>query len=93
MERDLRYIKFDFDALRRRILELCPGAESIKTYEKKEGEFNRVFIFTLDNAVRVVARLPFKLAGPAKLTTTSEVATMKYREFLITKLDKRQMTC
>lgn len=80
-ERDSRYISFDFDALCKRVVELCPGAVSITTYDKKEGGFNRVFIFTTDNAKRVVARLPFTLAGPPKLTTNSEVATIEYREF------------
>jgi hypothetical protein len=61
------------------VIELCPGAVSITTYEKKEGGFNRVFIFTTNNAKRVVARLPFALAGPSRLTTSSEVATIKYR--------------
>ncbi|KAL1979646.1 hypothetical protein VTN96DRAFT_5408 [Rasamsonia emersonii] len=49
LERDLRYIKFDFDAL-------CRGLS------------RRV----------VVARLLFAIAGPPKLSTTSEVATIKY---------------
>ncbi|KAG5294078.1 hypothetical protein I7I50_04696 [Histoplasma capsulatum G186AR] len=78
LERDSRYIKFNFSALCQRVLELCPGAESITSYQKTEGGFNRVFIFTLSNAKRVVARLPFTLAGPSKLATTSEVATIKY---------------
>jgi hypothetical protein len=81
LERDSRYITFDFDALCRRVVELCPGAASITTYDKKEGGFNRVFIFTTDNAKRVVARLPFVIAGPPRLTTNSEVATIEYREF------------
>ncbi|KAL1968652.1 hypothetical protein VTN77DRAFT_1478 [Rasamsonia byssochlamydoides] len=74
----MRYIQFDFDALCQRVVELCPGAESITTYDKKEGGFNRVFIFTMDNARRVVARLPFALVGPPKLTSASEVATIMY---------------
>ncbi|KAH7348627.1 kinase-like domain-containing protein [Rhexocercosporidium sp. MPI-PUGE-AT-0058] len=78
LERDSRYITFNFDALCRRVVELCPGAASITTYDKKEGGFNRVFIFTTDNAKRVVARLPFVLAGPPRLTTSSEVATIEY---------------
>ncbi|KAJ5709857.1 hypothetical protein N7493_009449, partial [Penicillium malachiteum] len=49
-----------------------------KTARKKEGGFNRVFIFTMDDGLRVVARLPFTFAGPAKLTTAFEVATMQY---------------
>ncbi|CRG85259.1 Altered inheritance of mitochondria protein 9, mitochondrial [Talaromyces islandicus] len=77
-ERDMRYIGFDFNALCRRILELCPGADSVLNCEKIEGGFNRVFIFTLNNYKRIVARLPFTLAGPPQLTTSSEVATIKY---------------
>jgi hypothetical protein len=38
-----------------------------------------VFIFHTNNAKRIVARLPFAVAGPARLTTNSEVATIKYR--------------
>jgi hypothetical protein len=63
----MRYIEFDFDALCVRILALCPGAGSISDCEKIEGGFNRVFIFTLDNSQRIVARLPFTLAGPSHI--------------------------
>jgi hypothetical protein len=79
LERDSRYIAFNFDALCRRVIELCPGAVSIAGYDKKEGGYNRVFIFTTDNTQRIVARPPFAL-GPARLTTNSEVATIKYCE-------------
>ncbi|PYI04322.1 hypothetical protein BO78DRAFT_320726 [Aspergillus sclerotiicarbonarius CBS 121057] len=82
MERASRYIDFDFDALCRKILELSPEASSIINCEKIEGGFNRVFIFELNSAKRVVARLPFKLAGPAQLTTSSEIATIRYCEIL-----------
>jgi aminoglycoside phosphotransferase (APT) family kinase protein len=78
VERDSRYIKFNFEALCQRIIDLCPGADAIATCQKIEGGFNRVFIFTLDNAKQIVARLPFPLAGPTKLTTASEVATVRY---------------
>lgn len=78
-QRDARYINFNFDALRKRVVALCQGAVSIVNSEKKEGGFNRVFIFTCDNGKRVVARLPTRIAGPCELTTTSEVATIKYR--------------
>ena len=81
LQRDSRTVRFDFDALRRRVVALCPGASSITSYDKKEGGFNRVFIFYTDNAKRVVARLPFPLAGPSRLTTNSEVATIQFRKF------------
>jgi len=32
----------------------------------------------MDNGHRVVARIPFRLAGPRRLVTNSEVATMAY---------------
>jgi hypothetical protein len=78
-ERKSRYIRFDFKALCARVIKLCPGASSITSYDKKEGGFNRVFIFHMDNAKCIVARLSFSLAGLARLTTHSEVATITYR--------------
>lgn len=78
-EQKSRFIRFDFDALRRRIIELCPDASSITSYDKMEGGNNRVFIFHTDNGKRFVARLPFPHAGPSRLATVSEVATIKYR--------------
>lgn len=81
LEREARFIQFDFDALRRRVVALCPGVSSITSYDRKEGGFNRVFIFHTDNGKRMIARLPFLLAGPPRLTTNSEVATIKFRRF------------
>lgn len=78
LEIDSRYFQFNFGALCQKIIELCPEASYIKTCRKVEGGFNRVFVFTLDTAKTIVARLPFRLAGPAKLTTISEVATVRY---------------
>ncbi|KAI9039875.1 aminoglycoside phosphotransferase family protein [Aspergillus affinis] len=78
LETDSRFIQFDFGALCQKVIELCPGANFIKSCQKIEGGFNRVFVFTLDNAKTIVAKLPFRLAGPAKLTTISEVATIRY---------------
>lgn len=62
----------------RPVLQLCPGAHEITRCENKEGGFNRVFIFTMNNEDLIVARVPFRIAGPERLTTHSEVATMAY---------------
>ncbi|KAB8069206.1 kinase-like domain-containing protein [Aspergillus leporis] len=78
VERASRYISFNFEALCRKILELSPEASTITSCQKLEGGFNRVFIFELNNSKRIVARLPFSLAGPAQLTTSSEIATIRY---------------
>ncbi|KAF2184739.1 hypothetical protein K469DRAFT_739173 [Zopfia rhizophila CBS 207.26] len=77
-EREVRYIKFDFDALRRRVVEVCDGATAIASYEKKEGTANRVFIFTTNNGKRLVAKVPFRLGIPSGLVIRSEVATVKF---------------
>ncbi|KAF2499208.1 hypothetical protein BU16DRAFT_603172 [Lophium mytilinum] len=65
LQREARYVKFDFAALCRKVM-------------SKEGGFNRVFILSLDNGARVVARVPYHIAGPRRLTINSEVATMAY---------------
>lgn len=75
---DARHISVDFEALCRRVVDICPGADSILTFEKKEGGFNRVFVFKTNNEKKVVAKLPFTNAGPRQLTTRSEVATIQY---------------
>jgi hypothetical protein len=75
-----RHLWFDFYALCERVIEQSPKAQRIVSRDKKEGGFNRVFVFSLDNGERLVARIPFSIAGPARCTTSSEVATIDYRE-------------
>lgn len=82
-EREARFIRFNFDALCQKIVKACTGATSIMSYDKIEGAFNRVFIFHTDNSKRIVAKLPFPLAGPSRLTTNSEIATIQYCKLLL----------
>lgn len=69
---------FDFSALCDSAIRLCPGADRVAHCEKKEDRCNRVFILTMNRGSCVVARLPTGIAGPPRLTTNSEVATMTY---------------
>jgi hypothetical protein len=80
VQRNARFLKFDFPFLSQKAVKVCPGAKNVVRYEKKEGGFNRVFILHMDNGTRIVARLPFRVAGPRSLTTHSGVATMSYCE-------------
>jgi hypothetical protein len=75
---EARHVKFDFAALCAKAVKVCTGATKVVRYEKKEGGFNRVFLLSMDNGARVVARVPYRIAGPRRLTTNSEVATMAY---------------
>ncbi|KAL6709562.1 hypothetical protein ACN47E_001497 [Coniothyrium glycines] len=78
LQRQARQIKFDYPALCRRAIQACPGASKIVRQEKKEGSFNRAFLLHMDNGPCVVARIPFTVAGPQRLITNSEVATIAY---------------
>lgn len=78
LQRTSRFIDFDFSELCNTAMKLFPQASKVVDCVKKEGGFNRVFIFTLDSGHRVVARLPTRIAGPPRLTTNSEVATIEY---------------
>lgn len=78
LQRNSRYILFDFPALCQRAIDACPGATRAVKCEKREGGFNRVFLFTMDNGSCAVARTPTGITGPPRLTTNSEVATMTY---------------
>ncbi|KAF2132816.1 hypothetical protein P153DRAFT_284030 [Dothidotthia symphoricarpi CBS 119687] len=78
LHREARHVEFDFAALCAKAVNVCTGATNVVRYEKKEGGFNRAFLLCLDNGARVVARVPYHIAGPRRLTTNSEVATMAY---------------
>lgn len=48
-----------------------------------EGAYNKIFLLSFSDRPNLIARIPSRLAGPAHLTTASEVATMAYaREIL-----------
>jgi hypothetical protein len=80
-QQQARHVTFNFPKLCEKVIESSPGARKIMRCDKVEGNSNRVFIMHLDNDSKVVARIPFSVAGPSRLTTNSEVATMSYREF------------
>lgn len=79
LQQESRRIDFDFSALCDKVVGLCPGASRTVRWDKNDGGFNRVFIVTMDNGIKVVVKLPTRVAGPSRLTTNSEVATMTYR--------------
>ncbi|KAF7542979.1 hypothetical protein G7046_g10081 [Stylonectria norvegica] len=77
-QRQARRVEFNFDSLIQKAIDSSPGAKEMLSCDKVEGNFNRAFIIRLDNGLKVVARIPFSVAGPQRLTTHSEVATMAY---------------
>lgn len=83
-----QHITFDFEALCRQVILSCAqGRFRVSSCEKKEGASIKVFIFTTDNGQRLIARLPFALAGPARMTTQSEAAaTINYSMSIISRV-------
>ena len=75
---EARNIRFDFDALVDKAIGCAAGAKRVQQCVKIEGSFNRAFVLKLDTGASVVARIPFPHAGPRRLTTHSEVATLRY---------------
>jgi hypothetical protein len=83
LQRDARHLDIDFVALSAKAITLCPRARSISSCTKLEGGFNRAFLYTMDSGQRIVARIPTRIAGPRRLTTNSEVATITYSKRLL----------
>ena len=55
------------------------GSEScVKVLKISEGQFNKVFLLTMDDGREVIAKLPNPKAGLPHFTTASEVATMNF---------------
>ncbi|KIM48624.1 hypothetical protein M413DRAFT_437823 [Hebeloma cylindrosporum] len=77
-QNDIRYTRFNPEELSRVACEAM-GARSCTLITKlEEGSYNKAFCLTLDNSLRVVARIPCPLAGPSYMVTASEVATLQF---------------
>lgn len=73
-----RSISFNVEALKQTACRAL-HAESCTSLEKiGEGGFNKALRLTMDDGRTIIAKLPHPNAGPAKLTTSSEAATMEY---------------
>ncbi|PWY67606.1 phosphotransferase enzyme family protein [Aspergillus sclerotioniger CBS 115572] len=75
---DRRYMNFDLDALCDVAAAVGDGSSPIITIEKMEGGFSKALLMTKKNGVEVIAKIPCHIAGPASLTTASEVGVLEY---------------
>ena len=74
-----RYAEFDISTLIS-IAEETAGNGAVCSQITKfpEGNFNRVFMVTMQDGRQLVVKIPNANSGPSRLTTASEVATMTY---------------
>lgn len=73
-----RYRKFDILELQRIAEESVSAGACVSMKKIGEGSYNKSFQLTMADGKVVVARIPNPNAGPACLTTASEVATMDF---------------
>ncbi|GIK05338.1 phosphotransferase enzyme [Aspergillus viridinutans] len=73
-----RYREFDILELQKVAMEATSGASCVSMEKLREGSYNKAFRLTMADGKAVVARIPNPNAGPAFLTTASEVATMDF---------------
>ncbi|PGH28063.1 hypothetical protein AJ80_00319 [Polytolypa hystricis UAMH7299] len=73
-----RYVKFDISQLCGVAAVAGDSEAPIIAIEKMEGGFCKALLMKKSDGTEVVAKIPSKLAGPPKYSTTPEVATLKY---------------
>ncbi|KAL4778356.1 kinase-like domain-containing protein [Aspergillus varians] len=73
-----RYRKFNLDALCDMAVTASGSTSQITTIEKLEGGFSKALLMTKEDGSKLIAKVPCRIAGPAFLTTASEVGTLEY---------------
>ncbi|KAI9042825.1 aminoglycoside phosphotransferase family protein [Aspergillus affinis] len=54
------------------------GISRITAIEKLEGGFSKALLMRKENGEEVIAKIPYRIAGPAVLTTAAEVGVSEY---------------
>jgi hypothetical protein len=73
-----RYVTFDMPKLYRLAASAIGSESCVKVLKISEGQYNKVFLLTMDDGREVIAKLPNPNAGLPHFTTASEVATMNF---------------
>ncbi|KAF8602341.1 hypothetical protein BDV93DRAFT_557595 [Ceratobasidium sp. AG-I] len=74
----IRQLDFDIQALGDAAAAAIGSSECDSIQVLAEGGLNRLFSILMTDGKEVVARIPFRNAGPRRLTTQSEVATIDF---------------
>ncbi|KAK1147969.1 hypothetical protein N8T08_000485 [Aspergillus melleus] len=75
-----RYQEFNIDALCD-VAATAPAGGSVSpitTIEKLEGGFSKALLMTKENGDEIVAKIPYRIAGPPVLTTGTEVGVLEF---------------
>ena len=73
-----RYRPFNVEKLKQVAAEALGASKCVSIEKLNEGNFNKALRLVMDNNALAIARIPNPNAGPAFLTTASEVATIDF---------------
>ncbi|KAE8138954.1 kinase-like domain-containing protein [Aspergillus pseudotamarii] len=73
-----RYVKFELQELLDIAASVVGAQSCAQVLKASEGQYNKVFLLTMDNGREIIAKLPNPNAGRPHFTTASEVATMDF---------------
>ncbi|KAL3481749.1 kinase-like domain-containing protein [Aspergillus californicus] len=73
-----RYLKFDPSKLLDIAASATDSKKCVQVVKVTEGQYNKVFLLTMDDGHEVIVKLSNPNAGRAHFTTASEVATMDF---------------
>lgn len=73
-----RHVEFNLPGLLEVSAQAIGARSCVKIEKLPEGNFNKVFLISMDDGRELIAKLPNPNAGPTHFTTASEAATMDY---------------
>ena len=80
---EARYRRFDVSSLKQAACQAVGAHECVSLDKIGEGNYNKAYCLEMDDGQRIVAKVPHPNAGPPKLTTASEVATMEFARTIL----------
>jgi hypothetical protein len=73
-----RTVHFNMSELAQIAAQSVGSTSCINVEKLPEGQYNKTFLMTMDNAAQIVAKVPNPNAGMSHYSTASEVATMDF---------------
>ncbi|KAI9709530.1 MAG: hypothetical protein M1820_003290 [Bogoriella megaspora] len=73
-----RHVNFDMNELVKAAVSSIGAKECISLEKCPDGQYNKAFIFTMDDGRQVIGKVPNPNAGTPHFTTASEVATIDF---------------
>jgi hypothetical protein len=80
---EARYRRFDVSSLKQAACQAVSAHECVSFNKIGEGNCNKAYRLEMDDGQKIIAKVSHPNAGPPKLTTASEVATMEFARTIL----------